>query len=46
MMNLTRAEAAEFLKEQDNYVILTHARPDGDTVGSSAALCLGRRSLG
>ena len=46
MMNLTRAEAAEFLKEQDNYVILTHARPDGDTVGSSAALCLGLRSLG
>ena len=46
MMNLTRAEAAAFLKEQDNYVILTHARPDGDTVGSSAALCLGLRSLG
>ena len=46
MKNLTRADAAEFLKKQDNFVILTHVRPDGDTVGSSAALCLGLRSLG
>lgn len=46
MKKLTRAEAAEFLKARDHFLILTHVRPDGDTVGSSAALCLGLRSLG
>ncbi len=46
MKKLTRAETAEYLREHDNYVILSHVRPDGDTVGSSAALCLGLRSLG
>ena len=46
MKNLTRAEAAGFLLSHDNYVILTHRRPDGDTVGSAAALCLGLRQLG
>ena len=43
---LTRAEAAGFLLSADNVCILTHRRPDGDTIGSSAALCLGLRSLG
>lgn len=43
---LTRAEAAGFLLVNDNFCILTHRRPDGDTVGSAAALCLGLRSLG
>lgn len=46
MKKLTRTEAAEFLKARDHFVILTHVRPDGDTVGSAAALCLGLRSLG
>jgi len=44
--NLSRAEAAGFLLSHDNFVILTHRRPDGDTVGSAAALCLGLRQLG
>ena len=44
--NLTRAEAAGFLLSYDNFAILTHRRPDGDTVGSAAALCLGLRKLG
>jgi len=44
--NLTRAEAAGFLLSHDNFCILTHRRPDGDTVGSAAALCLGLRYLG
>ena len=44
--NLTRAEAAGFLLSYDNFAILTHRRPDGDTVGSAAALCLGLRQLG
>ena len=46
MKNLTRAEAAGFLLSHDNYTILTHRRPDGDTLGSAAALCLGLRKLG
>ena len=46
MKSLTRAEAAGFLLSHDNFVILTHRRPDGDTVGSAAALCLGLRQLG
>ena len=46
MKTLTRAETAAFLAERDHYIILTHNRPDGDTIGSAAALCLGLRSLG
>ncbi len=46
MKILTRNETARFLLEQDRFVILSHRRPDGDTVGSSAALCLGLRQLG
>ena len=43
---MTRLEAAAWLQSHDNYCILTHTRPDGDTVGSSAALCLGLRKMG
>ena len=46
MKTLTRNETAEFLQNHDNYCILTHRRPDGDTVGSSAALCRILRNLG
>ena len=46
MKILTRAEAAGFLLSHDRFCILTHRRPDGDTVGSAAALCLGLRQLG
>ncbi len=46
MANLTRAETALFLMERDRYAIITHRRPDGDTLGSAAALCLGLRALG
>ena len=46
MKKLTRSETARFLLEHDNYLILSHRRPDGDTTGSSAALCLGLRQLG
>ena len=46
MTTLTRSETARFLLEHDNYLILSHRRPDGDTTGSSAALCLGLRKLG
>lgn len=43
---LTLREAAERLRSFDNVLILTHIRPDGDTVGSAAALCAGLRALG
>ena len=46
MKKLTSAEAAAFLLAHDNYTILSHRRPDGDTLGSTAALCLGLRRLG
>ncbi len=46
MKELTRTEAAEFLRSHDNYCILTHRRPDGDTLGSAAALCRGLRTIG
>ena len=39
-------EAAAWLKAHDDYVILTHRRPDGDAVGSAISLCLGLRAIG
>ena len=46
MKTLTRNECADFLRSHDRYTILSHRRPDGDTIGSTAALCLGLRQLG
>ncbi len=39
-------ETAGFLLAHDDYLILTHVRPDGDTVGCAAALCRGLRQAG
>ena len=39
-------EAAAFLRAHDNYLILTHKRPDGDTIGCAAGLCRALRGLG
>lgn len=39
-------QAAAFLRERDGFLILTHRRPDGDTVGCAVALCLALRKLG
>ena len=46
MKTLTRSETAQILLSHDNYAIVTHRRPDGDTLGSSALLCMGLRQLG
>ena len=46
MSRLTRNDTAAFLKEHDHYAILTHRRPDGDTLGSAAALCRCLRAMG
>jgi len=43
---LTIAETAAWLGARDNYLILTHRRPDGDTVGCAGALAQGLREYG
>ncbi len=43
---MTYLEAAEFLKSYDNYLLLTHKRPDGDTIGSAVGLCELLRTMG
>ncbi|MBR5021220.1 MAG: DHH family phosphoesterase, partial [Oscillospiraceae bacterium] len=43
---MTRNEVAQWLAGHDNYVILTHRRPDGDAIGSACALCRGLRKIG
>ena len=45
-MNISLTETAEFLKNHDNYYILTHQNPDGDTMGSGFALCYALRQMG
>lgn len=40
------ARAAHLLLGWDNLLLLTHVRPDGDTVGSAAALCRALRDRG
>ena len=37
---------AALLQEKNEILIVTHKRPDGDTLGSAAALCRGLRALG
>ena len=39
-------EVANFLKEHDNFEILTHAYPDGDTLGSGFALLRALKKMG
>ncbi|MBR6398890.1 MAG: DHH family phosphoesterase, partial [Lachnospiraceae bacterium] len=39
-------ECAAFLREKDEYIIVTHRRPDGDTLGSAAGLCHALRRMG
>ena len=43
---MSKKQAADFLLAHDDYEILTHANPDGDTLGSGFALCLALQSLG
>ena len=46
MKELTRTECADWLLERDRFVLLSHRKPDGDTIGSAAALCRGLRQKG
>jgi len=43
---LTPDEVAAWLKESDNFLIITHKRPDGDTLGSASALAQGLKEQG
>lgn len=45
-IDLTLKETAKFIKKNDNYIILTHASPDGDTLGAAYALYYGLNQLG
>ena len=40
------SETAALLAAQDHILILTHKRPDGDTIGCAAGLCRALRALG
>jgi len=44
--NVTASEAALWLAARDNFLIISHRRPDGDTLGSAAALAQGLREAG
>lgn len=44
--NLTASECAEWLLAHDDYLIISHRRPDGDTLCSGAALCSALRRAG
>ena len=43
---MTLNDCVTYLKEHDGYLLVTHIRPDGDTLGSAAALCHILRSAG
>lgn len=43
---LSLKQCARYLKKHDNYIILTHASPDGDTLGSAYALYYGLNEIG
>ena len=42
----TVSRAAAVLQAADQFMILTHRRPDGDTLGSASALCAALRKAG
>lgn len=46
MGNLNYEQAAAWLLERDHFLILTHVRPDGDTIGCAAGLCQALREQG
>lgn len=45
-MRIDVNQCAKLLKDNDNILILTHAHPDGDTLGSGFALCRALMKLG
>ncbi|MBZ0155534.1 MAG: bifunctional oligoribonuclease/PAP phosphatase NrnA [Alphaproteobacteria bacterium] len=43
---LPPVELVDFLKKEDHYLIVSHLNPDGDTLGSAAALALALEAMG
>ena len=43
---MTVNESVELLRREDDYILVTHCRPDGDTLCSAAALCSALRRTG
>lgn len=46
MNRISPREAAALLRQEDDILILTHRRPDGDTTGCASGLCRALRRLG
>lgn len=46
MNRLEPKQVAQWLQERDNFLVLTHIRPDGDALGSAGGLCAILRKLG
>ena len=46
MKKITLLEAKSLLLKNDNFHILTHRYPDGDTLGCAFALCYALRDMG
>ncbi len=44
--SISLRQTARFLKKHDNFVILTHSSPDGDTLGAAYALYYGLKEIG
>ena len=42
----TRAQVAEAIRQRQRFVVMSHARPDGDAIGSSLAMAYALRELG
>lgn len=43
---MNHLETAAWLRDRDNFLLITHRRPDGDTIGCAAGLCQALRQLG
>ncbi|MCD8147275.1 MAG: DHH family phosphoesterase [Clostridiales bacterium] len=43
---MNEQQVIQWLRERDNFLVLTHIRPDGDTLGCATALCLALEKLG
>lgn len=43
---MTINDTVQLLRENDNFILITHIRPDGDTIGSASALCYALRKIG
>ncbi len=45
-MEISLEKISDILKDNDDFYILTHQYPDGDTLGSAFALCLALQKMG